>query len=255
MAEQPLSISLLLSAWWQAFGAGAAATAVAAGLLYWLARSFANRQARGKGQEAQIRSRIAANLHDELGSMLMRIQLQAELLLVRPGGNQAGLQQLLDATQAASAAMRDVAWGLDAEADTLNSLQDRMRDLLDQLALSTALPIRFAVEGLEGVAAVPARLRQELYLVFKEATTNALRHAQAPTYLAVRLYRQKDDVVLEVQDDGGAPEGPDQDGMGLRNMRRRAHAVGGTLVAGPLPGGLGYRVRMRAGLGALGLNY
>jgi signal transduction histidine kinase len=199
-------------------------------------------------QEARIRNRIAANLHDELGSLLLRIQLQTETLLMQPREDEVSLERLLHTTRSACSAMRDVAWGLDAEADTMNALEDRMRDLLDQLALSTPLHIRFAVEGLEDVAMLPARLRQELYLVFKEATTNAVRHAQSPVYLAVRLYRQKNSVVLDVQDDGRAMPVVAQAGMGLRNMRRRALAVGGTLDAAPRADGPGFRVRFCAPL-------
>lgn len=217
--------------------------ALAGGYLFcWLRRQVLTRQAHEKAQLSQIRSGIAANLHDELGSLLMRIHLEAELMLSQAHGDDVHLKRLLTHTQAACSAMRDVAWGLDASADALHSLQDRMRDLLDELALSTPQRITFTVEGLEDVVALPARLRQEVYLVFKEAITNAMRHARGASCLAVQLFRQKNNLVLEVKDDGTAAAAVSRSGVGLRNMERRAQAVGGTLAAGPRLDGPGFRV-------------
>jgi signal transduction histidine kinase len=207
-------------------------------LLAWLGRLLRRRQAQSL---AQLRSRIAANLHDELGGQLMRLHLQTAALL-HQRQNDAELHQLLATTQAASAALRDVAWGLDASADTPHALQDRMRDYLDQLAWSSSLAVTFTTEGLDEVAALPNQLRQEVYLVFKEAITNVLRHAQQATSLAVRLHRQRNSLVLEVLDDG-APVAPrSRQGMGMRSMASRAEAVCGTLKVGPRPDGPGFRV-------------
>jgi signal transduction histidine kinase len=232
----------------QALWVGAASVLVLGGLLYWLTKYLMRQQVTTRKQETRIRNRIAANLHDELGSLLLRVQLQTEALLMQPHEDEESLERLLDTTRLASSAMRDVAWGLDAESDTVNALEDRMRDLLDQLARSTSFDIRFVVEGLEEVVMLPARLRQELYLVFKEATTNAVRHARNPTHLEVRLYRQKNTIVLEVQDDGGIVAKPAQAGMGLRNMHRRAQAVGGTLDAALRTDAPGFQVRFCAPL-------
>jgi signal transduction histidine kinase len=70
----------------------------------------------------------------------------------------------------------------------------------------------------------------------------------------VRVTREADQIVVEVTDDGrgaipvGAPA-PDGSGNGLRGMRERARAVGGTLDAGPIAGG-GWQVRATLPVGA-----
>ena len=215
-----------------------AITVAACLLLVWVGYLFRRCQALSR---ARLRSRIAANLHDELGGLLMRLHLQTAALL-HQRQNDAELHQLLATTQAASAALRDVAWGLDASADTAHALQDRMRDYLDQLALSVPLAVTFTTEGLDEVTVLPNQLRQEVYLVFKEAITNVLRHAQQATSLVVRLHRRRSFLVLEVLDDG-APVAPrSRQGMGLRSMASRAKAVRGTLTVGPRPDGPGFRV-------------
>jgi signal transduction histidine kinase len=222
---------------------------VAICLVIWLVYLLCQRQARS---QAQLRSRIAANLHDELGGLLMRLHLQTEALL-HQRHHEAELHQLLATTQAASAALRDVAWGLDAGADTAHALQDRMRDYLDQLALSAPLTVTFVTAGLDELATLPNQLRQEVYLLFKEATTNVLRHARQATTLTVRLHRQRQSLILEVLDDGLAlPQAgpPSRQGMGLRNMASRARAVRGTLQTGPRTDGPGYRVWLSSPLPA-----
>ena len=199
--------------------------------------------------QVAARADIAANLHDELGSQLMRIQLQAESMRGQPG-EQAALLALLESIQAASTALRDVAWGLDASADNLNALQDRMRELLDQLARDSPLAITFTTEGLEGTEVMLPPLRQQVYLVFKEALTNAMRHAPGATSLLVRLCREQGALLLEVLDDGPAVKPVLRHSMGLRNMAKRAHELGGELLVGPRTDGTGFRVWLRVPLGA-----
>jgi len=193
-------------------------------------------------RQTQTRNVIASNLHDEVGSLLMRLHLQTETVLYQLPSPNPDLEQVLVTTRAISSAMRDVAWGLDASADTIDALQDRMRDLLDQLSLLSPLCISFATEGLEQIRTLPNQVRQEIYLVFKEATTNVLRHAQGATCLATRLYRKKNSLVLEVQDNGTPPAAPARSGMGLRNMQGRARKVGGKLETGTRTDGPGFRV-------------
>ena len=210
-------------------------------LLCYLARQLRMCKAQNLADQITIRADIAANLHDELGSQLMRIHLQAESMLQPPGGH-AELPELLGSIQAATSALRDVAWGLDANADNVNALQDRMRELLDQMTTGSPLDVTFTTEGLEGTEAMPPPLRQEVYLVFKEAITNAMRHAPEATSLVVRLRREQDSLLLEVLDDGATIELGRRHSMGLRNMAKRARELGGQLVTGPRTDGAGFQV-------------
>jgi signal transduction histidine kinase len=210
-------------------------------LLVYLVHNLRACRNQNLADQIAIRADIAANLHDELGSQLMRIHLQAESMLEQPSAH-AMLPELLGSIQAASSALRDVAWGLDANADNVNALQDRMRELLDQLGLNSPLAITFTTEGLEGTEVMPPPLRQEVYLVFKEAITNAMRHAPGATGLMVRLCRKQDSLLLEVVDDGLAVKPGHRHSMGLRNMAKRARELGGELLTGPRTDGAGFRV-------------
>ncbi|MCL3862744.1 sensor histidine kinase [Actinotalea sp. K2] len=82
-----------------------------------------------------------------------------------------------------------------------------------------------------------------VYRICQESLTNVLKHAGPSPTATVLLQWAAASLVLEVSDDGrGAAAGTDGAGQGVLGMRERAAMLGGTLTAGPRPGG-GYRVR------------
>ena len=82
-----------------------------------------------------------------------------------------------------------------------------------------------------------------VYRICQESLTNVLKHAGPTPTVTVLLQWTAASLVLEVSDDGrGAAAGSDGHGQGLLGMRERAAMLGGTLAAGPRPGG-GFRVR------------
>ena len=90
---------------------------------------------------------------------------------------------------------------------------------------------------------LPASLGTTGYRIVQEALTNVMRHA-GPTSARVCIARVGDRLVIEVEDDGAGlatPLGVIGSGNGLRGMRERASAVGGSLDVGPRVGG-GWRV-------------
>ncbi len=244
--------------WWQWPGVWA----LAAGLLlaigygtYWL-------RLRRILRDAQNRAELAANLHDEVGALLARVNMLAEVLRDQHlppalGGTAGGrpdargnFDRLLLNSRAAVQTMRDVVWGIDSRADSYGALLDRMRDHLDQTATPLDLTVDFTHSGLVDDAPIVAPLRQNLYLLFKEAVTNVVRHARHPTTLRVRFEQTSAAIVLEVTDDGQTAPGarPTLAGMGLRNMQQRAAAIGAELYTGPRADSrAGYQVRVVVG--------
>ena len=91
-------------------------------------------------------------------------------------------------------------------------------------------------------ATLPASVTATGYRIVQEALTNVVRHAGG-SHARVRVTRGDDALVIEVDDDGGeeASAAPPGAGQGVRGMRERAQAAGGTLEAGPQAGG-GWRV-------------
>jgi signal transduction histidine kinase len=100
---------------------------------------------------------------------------------------------------------------------------------------------------------VPAAVAATGYRIVQEALTNVVRHAHGAR-ARVRVAREDEHVVIDVTDDGrgavpvGAPA-PDGSGHGVRGMRERAEAAGGTLEAGPGAEG-GWHVRATLPVGS-----
>jgi signal transduction histidine kinase/ligand-binding sensor domain-containing protein len=199
-------------------------------------------------REAQLRTRIAADLHDEVGALLTRVNLRAELLQETgtPGELMADMQALLLDSRAALMMMRDVVWSIDAGADTVGALRDRLHDHLDATTQAAGLPATLTVHDLPDAAPLSPQVRQQLYLIAKEAITNAVRHAPGATCLALTLSRQGTGLLLLIRNDGvAAPPPQHSPGMGLRNMQRRAEALGGQGSSGPIPSSDGWEVRVQ----------
>ncbi|MFJ9519850.1 sensor histidine kinase [Kitasatospora sp. NPDC101801] len=116
---------------------------------------------------------------------------------------------------------------------------------------AAGLPTRVEVEG--GHTHLPATAQLTVYRLVQEALTNALKHTPAGTEATVRVRCSTEAVTVDVTDTGPRPPRPGSapSGHGIPGMRERSAAYGGTLQAGPLPGG-GWRVRTRLVLGSSG---
>ncbi len=225
--------------------AGAVLLVVVAVAVYLRQRAAAAR----REAEYQLRARLAADLHDEVGGLLTRVSLFAELAQETP--EPALLGELLTESRAAAATVRDIIWSVDTSADTLGALADRLRDLLDQAARASGWQTRF--ELLPATADPATRLRpdvrQHLYLIGREAVTNALKHGPPVATLTLLLTVEKGGALtLDVRHDGPpVPPLTVRASQGLRNMAARAAQMGSALaVCGPISGG-GWEVRVTVG--------
>ncbi len=249
LVRVPLQVARV---WWlhpAVWGLAALALMAAGYGIFWLQGQRARR-------EARLRDELAANLHDDVGGLLTKISLMAEVLQhpddvadehhpEEPTAQQLATRLLLN-SRAAVQALRDVVWSIDSRADSVQALLDRMEDHLDQTAPAAGLRHSFAADPLPQLQALRPVVRKHVYLVFKEAVTNTVRHAKNATTLHVRLVRDGSFFVLEVTDNGQPFPATSRAGMGLRSMADRAKAINGSLRTGPRTDGQpGFEVRLR----------
>ncbi|RSK25246.1 tetratricopeptide repeat-containing sensor histidine kinase [Hymenobacter metallilatus] len=205
---------------------------------------------RQTAREAALRTSLAADLHDDVGSLLTQISLQSTMLregLYPPEQQRGHLDHMAETSRMAARQMSDVVWGIDARNDSFISVLDRMRDHAHQVLPPAGLELDFFADPALLTVAVPLSTRQALYLIYKEALHNAVKHAQA-TLVTVRLQLLGRQLQLEVLDDGrGGPLPVRPAGQGLRNMQARAAAAAGTVSYDSLE--QGFRVLARLPLG------
>ena len=212
------------------------AVALAVGFIW----QYRRRQAR---REAALRQQIAADLHDDVGSLLTQISLQSELMthgLHPPDEQQAQLVRMAEASRTAVRHMSDVVWGLSepGHAGTLGPLLERMREHAHEVLPPAGLEVDFATDPALETTLMATEGQQALFLIFKEALHNAVKHARDATQVQVQVQQTPSGLHLVVVDNGHAasetkPTGTPLGGHGLRNMQARAQAMGGTVAYQP----------------------
>jgi len=173
------------------------------------------------------RERIARDLHDLLGHTLSLITLKAELarkLVDRDP--QRAKQEMQDVEHTSRAALADVREAISGyRGEGLAAELVRARKTLETAGITVD----------SECAELPLTAAQEtvLALALREAVTNVVRHAQA-RQCSVRLQRENDLCTLEIADNGRGADAPE--GNGLRGMRERLEAIGGSLQHQSQPG-------------------
>jgi signal transduction histidine kinase len=186
------------------------------------------------------RSRIARDLHDELGASLTEVGLLADRLAESaPNGFAPQLSGLAWRTRRLATDLSGIVWTMNARHASLDQLALFLRRYTERLFRNTG--IRCVVEGVERIPAVPLPpdVQHHLLAVTKEALNNILMHARATE---TRIQLQFLDGVFQVQirDNGVGystdPSGRAFDGNGLRNIRSRIVEIGGTAELTSAPG-------------------
>ncbi len=220
--------------------------AAAAAILAGAAGAFVTYRLRANRALAleRMRARIAADLHDDIGSSLSRISILSEVARRKIGSGEAAalLGEIAETSRGLVGSMSDAVWSIDPAQDDVRAVIARMRafatDVLDGKGVSWSFD---APEELQ--ARLAPETRRELFLVFKEAVTNVARHSGARV-ARLRLEVSEDSLTLEVADDGkGFDATPARDlesslhrGRGLLNMQVRARRMGGRLNVISAPG-------------------
>ena len=236
----------LFGAWtvWSAILAAAFATGSSARVRAESWRGVRAEQARRAASEEQLR--MAQELHDVVGHGLAVIAMQAGVALHvldrDPDKARESLEAIrtmsresLDGLRTELAQLRAGA-GDAPERRPLPGVADL--ELLVQRVREGGVDVRLEVTG--PVAELPTEVGAAAYRIVQESLTNVLRHAGADAAtVAVRASDARLEVEVTDRGDGGTSAA---DGSGIRGMRERATALGGTLDAGPASGG-GFRVR------------
>ena len=176
----------------------------------------------------RVRSSIALDLHDDIASNLAQITIFSEIAMREAGpGSSAGepLARIAETARETVECISDIVWSIRPQKE--GDLVQRIRRFGSDALTSRQIDVHFHFADEVRRLPLDPNTRRQVYLIYKEAVHNIVRHAHAS---AVEIAMNVDglDILLQVSDNGAGFESPEE-GNGLPGMRARAASLGGTL--------------------------
>ncbi len=183
----------------------------------------------------KVRARIATDLHDDIGASLTQIAILSEVAQTQANGNGNAAEPLAKITDVSNelvGTMSDIVWSINPAKDHLSDLVQRMRRFSADVFAARSVDFQFLAPGIDDETAVSSNIRREVFLIFKEAVNNIVRHSEA-TNVRIELSVENSEVGLRVSDNGIgfdiAHPKPSSGGHGITGMRDRVEQLGGRL--------------------------
>jgi len=188
----------------------------------------------------QIRNRIAADFHDELGANLSSIAFYSDLLLKNPASGKDRtapiLENISQQAHGSISSINDLIWTIKPDNDVLEQTLVRMKEFANPLLESRNIYFEFVADDSLRQAHLSMNTRKFLYLIFKEAINNAVKYAEAAS-VKVQVQESRGMIAMQITDDGkGFDPATVQRGNGLGNMQARAQQLDGQLSIKSAPG-------------------
>jgi signal transduction histidine kinase len=199
----------------------------------------------------RTRSRIAMDLHDDIGSSLTRISVLSELAQHQERSNPEAtlttLSKIGTTARELIDSLGDIVWSVDPKHDDLQNVIRRIVQFGQETCEGRGIEFETEIAGDFSTARLSLERRRDVFLIFKEAINNAVRHSQARR-VRFCIIPDRAAAVLEFIDDGiGFDENTDKSGNGLRSMRERGARVGGCTIASRPGQGTTVSVRVKTG--------
>ncbi|HEY0386531.1 MAG TPA: ATP-binding protein, partial [Pyrinomonadaceae bacterium] len=195
----------------------------------------------------RVRTRIATDLHDDIGSSLTQIVILSEVAQQQVNGHDGELAVPLTKITSVSnelvEAMSDIVWAINPKKDHLSDLVQRMRRFASDIFSSCQIHFNFSAPQADGNIQLGANMRRELFLIFKESVNNIARHSGC-TEAQIEFYEAAGSLHLKLSDNGrgfnvatvGERADYSRGGNGLVSMQRRAEELGGSFEIASSPG-------------------
>lgn len=196
-----------------------------------------------------LRNRIAADLHDEIGSTLSSISLASSVIQKKLDGSTYEVTSLLNRisnnTDNMMEAMSDIVWAVNTRNDRFDNVINRMRAFAIEILEPKNILVHFTISPHVSNLTLNMQQRKNLYLIFKEAINNAAKYSDCKNvWLDIEYHNGR--MFLKIRDDGKGFEITRQSdvafqiqsgniqnnsfgGNGLHNMERRATELKGKL--------------------------
>lgn len=227
--EEGTSISIIiLPPWWQTWWFRSIAIIFLVGLVYAIYRYRINRLL----EMERMRVQIATDLHDDVGASLTKIAVHSEIIQSTEDRKKitTSSAKIGNMSREIITSLSDIIWSIDARNDKVGDLIDRMRDYLETVFPPGSISTDFQTQGLVFENNIDQTMRQNIYLIFKEAINNAAKHSCA-TKVNIHMTNGDAKFKLEICDNGKGIELNEKSSgyHGLQNMKLRAERIRGEL--------------------------
>ncbi|MCB0706870.1 MAG: hypothetical protein KDC34_16255 [Saprospiraceae bacterium] len=182
-------------------------------------------------KSTSLRNQISQDLHDDVGSLLAALAMQAELYAKENPDDKTGkLLQIQEMSHQAMANMRDIVWSMNKTDKKWGELIDRLQNHAHLLLEGKNIHVSLKLDGMDMEESVSSDVCKHFYLIGKEAITNVFRHSNAD-HVTICFKRTNKEVEMVIQDNGSTQKKEPKlsSGIGLSNMRERAKSLGAKL--------------------------
>ena len=179
----------------------------------------------------KMRVKISSDLHDDVGTLLSGLAMQSELLeLTATGEDKPQLKRIGEMSRSAMSRMRDTVWAIDARKDKFENLLDRMREHAEETLSAKDIYFKIEADSLNLKMNLPSHIRQNIYLIYKEAVTNIAKHSNADQ-VKISIIQTGKSVEMKIHDNGQVKAKEYKTtGLGSENMLMRAEQLNGQLT-------------------------
>jgi len=240
--------------WFRLLGAGLVIAAMLGGVRYHSWQKVKQEMTRLEQRQAVLdeRTRLARDLHDELGSRFTQISLLAGRALISAPADESvrePIRNINGAVKELASALEEIVWAANPKSDTLEGFSDYLTQYTGTTLREANLRCRLDIPTVIPARILPSGIRHRLMMAVKEALTNALKHAHA-TAVTVQLEYVAPNLVVTVSDNGsGFDPAAVKRGNGLDHLERRMVEIGGACEIESRPTG-GTRIRLTVSLPA-----
>lgn len=179
----------------------------------------------------RLRVKIASDLHDDIGADLSKISMYSELIQHESGSEDSKtmLKTVGELSRNVVSSMSDIVWSIDARSDRLQDLIRRMKIFANSLFDKKDVRVKFETSQLDVNMTLPILIKQNFYLIYKEALNNIFKHSNA-TEVEIVMRIQGRQLSMTISDNGrGFVESEGLGGHGMKNIRMRAETLRGSL--------------------------
>lgn len=186
--------------------------------------------------EETIRSKVARDLHDDIGSTLSSINIMSQLAIREQGNTSQHLNKIAENSLRMMENMSDIVWSINPKNDSLEQVVFKMKEFAAEILEPKNIEYTFHIENNIQELKLDVEKRKNIFLIFKEAVNNAAKYSEGNT-VTISFVVRHNRLHLSIEDNGkGFELVTPARGNGLKNMVDRAKSMNGKMVQTSKPG-------------------